>query len=1384
MKRISLFAGAAAWTALVCSFAVWADDWPTFRRDYSRSGATAESLDIGLLKELWAHAADQSPRPAWPGPARWDAFGKIPDLRSMRNYDPVFHVTAVGEAIFYASSADDCVRCLDAATGKVRWVHATQGPVRMAPTWYEGRLYFGSDDGHAYCIQAETGKLIWKRSPTEGQRLVIHDGRLISFWPVRTGVVVAEGTAYFGASLLPWKKSYLCAVDAKTGQPEGKGRYVKELENLTLEGGLLISAKRLIAPQGRVAPLVFDREDGKSMGSLHGATGGCFMLVTEDDQVVVGGGRGKGQITAGEITVTHPKNKSKVVSFQRGNAVVVKAERIWLLDDNYLTAMNRKTLAKLWRVYTPHACELLLAGNSVFVGGRDEVLAFDADTGKTTWRQPIHGRAHGLAVANGKLVVSTDEGRIHCFAPSADPAPKIPPPGVDKPKQPLLAPIAKVDPEGLIGRWVFQEPHVKQGNASSPPTVDDLAGASPGQILGPARLVRVGEVQALQFDGEFFGVELQADFKKARLPVTEFTAEAWVRVDQAQEWGGMLCAMQDNGPYERGWILGYNKDKFCLGVAAENGGNVMTYMTADKPFQAGRWYHVVGSYDGQEMKLFIDGRLAAKSAKQKGKIRYPEKAVYHLGAYRDDDELYPLKGMIHDVCLYDRVLSAEAIKQRHEARQANFAGAAEPPAELRLAEGPELRFQGPDKAVIRWKTAEPTPTLLEFGEGAALELHRQEPLRTSHEVTVAGLRKERLYQFRILAVVGKQTQSTAFMECDMHANIVAVRPALPTGLFPQDPQAAKVAEAVDGLLAAAPGEQGFCVVWGVGDGRLAHELARRTRMQVVAIDSDAARVARVREKLLASGAYGSRVCVLHVATLDAAVLPPCFANLVVCETGVFPDDTKVDAEKLFRVVRPDGGCLVLGSGSGTVDKDRLAKWAAGLKAERVWSDKKGLWLKLSRGPLEGGAAWTHQYGLPDNSGFAGEALGGASKTEDLEVLWFGQPGPRFNVDRNPRKPSPLAVGGRLFVQGMKRVAALDGFNGSVLWSVELPRFCRYNMPHDCSNWCCDSDRLFLAMDDQCWTLAAADGEVKRVHRLADALPAAQVAEADWGFVARADDLLVGSAVRRGSHFLGFWGGENWYDQKNGQRYVGSQHLFALRASDGELRWRRTGGTVINATITIADGRMAFVESRSAELAKVTSGQYGAELWKDLWLVSLDLATGKENWARPISPPPGSAAFYLSGADGKLVLTSADKGKFAVYAFAGATGEPVWNGDFPWEADHHGKHLSRPAIVGGQVVLRPYLIDLATGKQKHKGFPPGHGCGSYCATKNMLIFRGGEVVLWDMAHNSNTRWPRLRADCWISTIPANGMLLSPEGGGGCSCGQWLEMSVGFLPGSHK
>ena len=134
-------------------------------------------------------------------------------------------------------------------------------------------------------------------------------------------------------------------------------------------------------------------------------------------------------------------------------------------------------------------------------------------------------------------------------------------------------------------------------------------------------------------------------------------------------------------------------------------------------------------------------------------------------------------------------------------------------------------------------------------------------------------------------------------------------------------------------------------------------------------------------------------------------------------------------------------------------------------------------------------------------------------------------------------------------------------------------------------------------------------------------------------------------------------------------------------------------------------------------------------------------------------------------------------------FRQADGKQTWTQSFGWfeNKGDHGKAISRPAIVGGRVYVRPKVLDLASGEILGIEMPKGK-CGTYAATTNALVFRTTEITLWNKLSGSASSWDRMRPDCWLSTIPAAGMLLSPEGGGGCSCGSWMEMSVGFMPRS--
>ena len=160
----------------------------------------------------------------------------------------------------------------------------------------------------------------------------------------------------------------------------------------------------------------------------------------------------------------------------------------------------------------------------------------------------------------------------------------------------------------------------------------------------------------------------------AGLPLEKITVEAWVKVDQTMRWGGVVSAIQDNGSYERGWLLGFENDQFNFALASEKT-KKLTYLKARESFVPGLWYHVVGTYDGKIQSVYVDGQLSATSTSQSGEISYPPSLELTIGAYKDDNENYPLKGKVDSAAWWDEVLTAEEIQNRFDARKKEFPGA-------------------------------------------------------------------------------------------------------------------------------------------------------------------------------------------------------------------------------------------------------------------------------------------------------------------------------------------------------------------------------------------------------------------------------------------------------------------------------------------------------------------------------------------------------------------------------------------------------------------------------------------------------------------------------------------------------------------------------------
>ncbi|MCA9188753.1 MAG: PQQ-binding-like beta-propeller repeat protein, partial [Planctomycetales bacterium] len=868
-----------------------------------------------------------------------------------------------------------------------------------------------------------------------------------------------------------------------------------------------------------------------------------------------------------------------------------------------------------------------------------------------------------------------------------------------------------------------------------------------------------------------------------RLPQTEFTAEAWVRVDTELEWGGFIGAVQDDGNLERGWLLGFRGLRPSLAVGAQDGPGGITYLTgSDVAFVPRKWHHVAGTYDGKSMKLYLDGKQVATSNEQRGPIRYPDKTFYEIGAYHDGNEYHVFTGALHEVRLYKRALSPQEIDRHFVLKAEQFPPpTAEPPAppEYRVAVGPWLKFTGPDQAVVRWHTKTPCPTILTWRRDDEHQGRRiEDPSETTeHRVVLRDLKHRRLYYYSIEFADGKEMRSTPEYECDLFFNYVAE--SRPDAANPNRSWLASQLRRTRGqALVIGAGNEGSV-------DRLIEQLLEQSEMHLFVVDSDVTKLERYRQRYLESGAYGARIATYQIPSLGRIPVTNHIADFAAWVQPVLKDDLEQACRDVARRLAPKGiGIVAVSKGLASgLDRQSLSD-AVGAQVAMMEGDG-GLWVCWQAPRLGGSGDWSHAYGRADNSAYGGEMLSGVRNVNDLDVQWIGRPGPRYQADRNGRKNPPIATDDRLFLQGLHRIVTLSAHNGTILWSLEIPYLERYNLPRDCANWSADERNLFATVAKNCLVINAAEGEVENVVSVHDGHEGEE--DVEWGYVANDRDLLFGSAVFSGASWLNYVGGPGWYDMTEGEEThpVCSLSLFALDKQSRRRQWCYRGGRILNSTICIAEGRVNFIECREAQVMSSTSSRVGGkEVWEQQFLVTLDARTGDKIAEAPVDTVDGTVAFWMARAEGRLIVVSSADVKYHVYSFDERDGRQQWSVEFAWgkgKADH-GSHLSRPAIVGDTLFVRPAVIDLTTGKVTLDAIPVG-GCGTYACTAETLIFRAGsgkQLAVWDKNNGDYTRWSRLRPDCWLSTIPAAGMLLSPEGGGGCSCGSWLETSIGFIP----
>jgi len=171
-------------------------DWPTFRHDAARSGATGAGVPPNVSVDWKVKLGGKLTAPV-----------------------------AAGGKLFVADSDAHTLYALDMASGKVLWQFTAGGRIDSPPTIHKGMVLFGSKDGRVYCLRASDGELAWRFLAAPADRRVGYFDQVESTWPVHGSVLVTGGVAYFTAG----RSTYLdggiraWALEPATGKILHKG---------------------------------------------------------------------------------------------------------------------------------------------------------------------------------------------------------------------------------------------------------------------------------------------------------------------------------------------------------------------------------------------------------------------------------------------------------------------------------------------------------------------------------------------------------------------------------------------------------------------------------------------------------------------------------------------------------------------------------------------------------------------------------------------------------------------------------------------------------------------------------------------------------------------------------------------------------------------------------------------------------------------------------------------------------------------------------------------------------------------------------------------------------------------------------------------------------
>ena len=599
------------------------------------------------------------------------------------------------------------------------------------------------------------------------------------------------------------------------------------------------------------------------------------------------------------------------------------------------------------------------------------------------------------------------------------------------------------------------------------------------------------------------------------------------------------------------------------------------------------------------------------------------------------------------------------------------------------------------------------------------------------------------------------------------------------------------------ILKTSDVHAGYALMLGAGDGQLLSALVEQSDLVVYCLEPDVEKVADARKMLDNAGLLGVRAAIHH-GPLDTLPYNPYFANLIVWGDPLGSAAATLNAADLYRVLRPCGGvaCQIAGGDSAAATQTFLA--GGNVPAEEVSTSSLGIVVK--RGKLPDAGQWTHPHANIGRTGCSEDRLARLP----LGMLWWGGPGPSRIVSRHWRAPVPLFANGVLYVQGQHDVFAVDAYNGREMWNRHLENVGRFPPTHRGGNIVADDEGVYCIQGLTCLSLETQTGRTAREytfpltddHRtaMANLLPngvdSADSPRIVWEYLGLAGDCLLGTL-----------GHEHMNDEQDQMPFTQgiqqSKVIFAFSTTTGKLLWEHALDQSVSPTAIVADERTVYLLDRTGGAKYDAAKRRGAGGEPVSALKALDLATGKVLWKQDGIPSAWKALMLRSDvvvAYPNPAESAADDGDKGVGVYACRDGKTLWSKESLGGISETGRGgTMRHTFIVGDTLFLPWAFDLHTGEERlletnpltgrpERFSPSGKNfCGTFSAACDLLIYRSASIGFAEISRDSGSHWlPESRPSCWISAIPAGGMVLAPEGYSTCMCPYNYKTSLAMIP----